>query len=101
LSTHEVWEDVDGNTSDGIDYYDTAYSDTRQLDYYSYSNVTTSKNKTIVNKKNLSNTISYWWLRSAFSSSSNPFFHVKNGGSWDNAYARNANGVSPAFRIAE
>ena len=76
LSTHEVWEDVDGNTSDGIDYYDTAYSDTRQLDYYSYSNVTTSKNKTIANKKNLSNTISYWWLRSAFSSSSNPFFRL-------------------------
>ena len=30
LSTHEVWEDVDGNTSSGIDRYDTAYNNTRQ-----------------------------------------------------------------------
>ena len=28
LSTHEVFEDVDGNTSIGIDYYDTAYNNT-------------------------------------------------------------------------
>ena len=45
LSTHEVWEDADGNTSDGIDYYDTAYNNTRQLDYYSSQNVTTSNAK--------------------------------------------------------
>ena len=42
LSTHEVWEDVDGNTSSGIDRYDTAYANTRQLDYYKGLNVTTS-----------------------------------------------------------
>ncbi|MBR1718694.1 MAG: hypothetical protein IJ715_05440 [Bacilli bacterium] len=42
LSTHEVWEDVDGDTSSGIDHYDTAYNNTRQLDYYKGLNVTTS-----------------------------------------------------------
>ena len=42
LSTHEVYEDDDGNTSNGIDRYDTAYNNTRQLDYYSSQNITTS-----------------------------------------------------------
>ncbi len=97
LSTHEVWEDDDGNTSKGIDYYDTAYNNTRQLDYYSSQNVTTSNYSGAIKQNNGSN--SYWWLRSAFSSGGNVFYAVYTDGRWrtDDWYV--SRGVSPAFRI--
>ena len=94
LSTHEVYEDVDGNTSDGIDYRDTAYNNTRQLDYYAGLNVTTSG---AIKQRNGSNY--YWWLRSANSSSASYFFFVTGNGYWSNYNAVNPRGVSPAFRL--
>ena len=97
LSTHEVWEDVDGNTSSGIDYYDTAYNNTRQLDYYAGLNVTTSSYSGAIKQRNgLNNT---WWLRSANSYYANTFNRVHNYGGWGNFYAYGTYGVSPAFRI--
>ena len=84
LSTHEVWEDVDGNTSSGIDYRDTTYHNTRQLDYYKGLNVTTSNYSSAIKKNGTSNY--YWWLRSADSNTTS-FDTVDN------------LGVSPAFRI--
>ena len=98
LSTHEVWEDVDGNASGGIDYYDTAYNNTRQLDYYSSQNVTTSSYSGAIKKYNGSN--DYWWLRSAESYVSNNFYRVDSNGSWFDANSGNPYGVSPAFRIS-
>ena len=98
LSTHEVWEDVDGNTSSGIDYCDTAYNNTRQLDYYKGLNVTTSNHGSEIKKNGTSN--SFWWLRSANSTGTLYFDTVGTYGDWSNATATNANGVSPAFRIA-
>ena len=100
FSTHEIWEDVDGHTNNGIDYYDTSYNNTRQLDYYSYKNMKTSSYSGAI-KKNLSGTASYWWLRSARSGDTDRFFNVTSYGSWNWDTAIFTNGVSPAFRIAE
>ncbi|MBR1936604.1 MAG: hypothetical protein IJ842_02810 [Bacilli bacterium] len=97
LSTHEVWEDVDGNTSSGIDRYDTAYANTRQLDYYKGLNVTTSSYSGAIKQLNGSN--SYWWLRSASSSRASNFYDVDSSGNWTNRSAGSTSGVSPAFRI--
>ena len=106
LSTHEVWEDVDGNTSSGIDYYDTAYNNTRQLDYYKSQNVTsngssscTTCNYAAAIKKNGSSN-SYWWLRSADSGNDSYFNDVSGTGTWFYSNSYSSIGVAPAFRIA-
>ncbi len=97
LSPHEVYEDVDGDISNGIDYYDAAYSNTRQLDYYSSQNVTTSNYAGAIKKRNGSN--DRWWLRSADSSDGNDFLWINGSGIWGTPIAGNTEGVSPAFRI--
>ena len=98
LSTHEVFEDDDGNTSRGIDYYDTAYNNTRQLDYYAGLNVTTSSFSGAIKQNNGSN--AWWWLRSAYSNYTYDFYDVLSNGYDSLNPARNDGGVSPAFRIA-
>ena len=98
LSAHEVWVDDDENTSSGIDYYDTAYNNTRQLDYYANLGVTTSNYSGAIKQSNGSN--SYWWLRSTRSNSTNYFYHVYDNGRWNYYSANTTHGVSPAFRIA-
>ena len=98
LSSHEVWEDVDGDTSSGIDYFDTAYHNTRQLDYYKGLNVTTSNYSSAIKKNGASNSV--WWLRSATSTSTINFYRVYTYGTWSINGAYDAYGVSPAFRIA-
>ena len=97
FSTHEVWEDIDGNTSSGIDYYDTAYNNTRQLDYYSDLGVTTSNYSGAIKKNGTSN--SWWWHRSARPNNSSYFYGVSYIGSWGSNTASSAHEVSPAFRI--
>ena len=97
LSTHEVWEDVDGDINDGIDYYDTAYNNTRQLDYYSSQNITTSDYSGVIKQRSGSN--SYWWLRSAYSYTGNHFCTVRSDGRWYANASTDTYGVSPAFRI--
>ncbi len=97
LSTHEVFEDVDGNTSRGIDSYDTAYNNTRQLDYYSSQNVTTNNYSGAIKQNNGSNY--YWWLRSAYSNVNYYFFIVHTNGNWGYTTSTITYGVSPAFRI--
>ena len=97
LSDHEVWEDDDGNTSDGIDYYDIAYNNTRQLDYYAGLNVTTSSYSEAIKQLDVSR--SWWWLRSAYSNSTIRFASVTNSGNWNSNNANITIGVSPAFRI--
>ncbi|MBR1936802.1 MAG: hypothetical protein IJ842_03810 [Bacilli bacterium] len=97
LSTHEVWEDVDGKKYDGIDYRDTAYNNTRQLDYYAGLNVTTSNYSGAIKQRNGSNY--WWWLRSAYSYYAYAFYSVDNNGFWSYVSASNPLGVSPAFRI--
>ena len=97
LSTHEVWEDTDGDTSSGIDYYDTAYNNTRQLDYYSSQNVITSSFSGAIKQYNGSN--KYWWLRSARSNFIDAFFNVLSSGDWYTVTSDSTRGISPAFRI--
>ena len=97
LSTHEVWEDVDGDTFNGTDYYDTAYNNTRQLDYYSSQNVTTSSYSGAIKQYNGSN--HYWWMRSARSNTTNRFYNVNYYGYGDTDSSHFTDGVSPAFRI--
>ena len=97
LSSHEVWVDIDGDSSKGIDYYDTSYSMTRQLDYYEENNVTSSNYSATIKKYN--DSANYWWLRSADLDSSFSFARVSYTGSHDGMSSWGANGVSPAFRI--
>ena len=97
LATHEIYEDVDGNTSKGIDYYDTAYNNTRQLDYYSSQNITTRSYSGAIKQRNGSN--DWWWLRSVRSINSNYFHDVTGVGYCDHNTSTRTDGVSPAFRI--
>ena len=93
LSTHEVWEEVDGNAN-----YDTAYNNTRQMDYYASQGVTSSSYSGAI--KQYSGSYSWWWLRSAGSYDIYNFHSVGGNGSWSNSDAINTGWVSPAFRIA-
>ena len=88
LNAQEVW-----STND----YDTSVGTSKQLDYYKNQGVTTSSYAGAKKQYNGSN--SYWWLRSAYSSSSSGFLDVIIAGDWDYT-AGTSNGVSPAFRIA-
>ena len=90
LSTKEV---LNGGTG-----YDTAESETRQLDYYANLGVTTSNYSGAIKQYNGSN--SSWWLRSACSRDTNTVFAVYAGGRWNSGTASTTYGVSPAFRIA-
>ena len=94
LSTKEVWG-KEGTTN--VINYDTAEAETRQLDYYSSQNVTTSSYARAIKQNNGSN--SYWWLRSASSNSNSNFYRVSSNGDWGTNSSSGADGVSPAFRI--
>ena len=95
LSSHEVWKD---GTSNRVSTYDTAWNNTRQLDYYKNLGVTTSNYSGAI-KKNINGNASYWWLRAADSNSSYVFLAVIINGSWADNSADNNNGLAPAFRI--
>ena len=94
LSTAEIWVQSTSNTI----YYDTARDKTRQLDYYKDKGVTTSSYEAAI-KNNSSGSASYWWLRSANSSSIREFYHVSAYGIWGAYNAYFTDSVSPAFRI--
>ena len=96
LSAHEVWED---GTSNQVSGYDTAYNQTRQLDYYANKGVTTTDNRSVAIKQyNGSN--STWWLRGAYFDDDGRFLVVSNYGDWGgNGPVYDANGFAPAFRI--
>ena len=95
LSAHEVWKD---GTRNKVSPNDTAYSNTKQLDYYKNQGVTTSSYSGAIKKYNGSN--DFWWLRTAASSFTNSFFKVYDNGNRDISIAIRSFGVSPAFRIA-
>ena len=76
----------------------TAYSATRQLDYYLAQGVTASNYSGAIKQRNGSN--EWWWLRAAVSNSNHSFYGVSYDGGWGGNLAYSANGVSPAFRIA-
>ena len=94
LSTKELWG-KEGTTN--VINNDTAEAETRQLDYYSSQNVTTSNYSGAIKQRNGSNT--YWWMRSANSYNNNYFYYVNHYGDWTNTTSSSTFGVSPAFRI--
>ena len=96
LSAHEVWED---GTSNRVSTYDTAYDNTRQLDYYKSKGVTTSNYSNAIKQYNSSN--SRWWLRVAYSNYHNNFLGVIANGDWSNYLDTNPIGLAPAFRIGD
>ena len=92
LSTGEVWRN---GTSNFINF-DSAKSNTRQLDYY--QGVTTN-NFAIVSKRYNGNPAT-WWIRTAHSNDSLNFIYAFETGDWYFASANTNYGISPAFRIA-
>ena len=96
FSPHEIWNDVDGNTSSGIDYYDKSYNNTRQLDYNAGLNVTTSNYSMAIKKRTGTNYS--WWLRSS-SANTHDIYLVNANGSPYPSISSDARGVSPAFRL--
>ena len=94
LSTKEVYG-KEGTTN--VINYDTAEAETRQLDYYSSQNVTTSNYSGAIKQRKGST--EWWWLRSATSSYGNYFYTVNYYGNWTDHYSHGTTGVSPAFRI--
>ena len=74
----------------GADFKDTAASTTTQLEYYQNSN-------RVIKQYNSSR--NNWWLRTA-SDDRTYFRSIYMGGSLGGLFASDANGVSPAFRIA-
>ena len=97
LSTHEVWEDVSSNNL--LKTHDTAYNNTRQLDYYANLGVTTNDNSGAIKQYNSSNY--NWWLRTAGSGANIYFWGVIDNGLSGDYFARSTNGFAPAFRIGE
>ena len=94
LSAHEVWED---GTSNKVSIYDTAYNQTRQLDYYKSKGVTLDNCSSVIKKYNSLN--SSLWLRTAFSDENTAFLGVRVSGAWNYYYGASNYGFAPAFRI--
>ena len=94
LSAHEVWEDKI--------HRDTAYNQTRQLDYYKNLGVNTISSKASIAamKKTISaSSGSSWWLRAADYYNDTYFLGVAGSGGSNNGIADSDNGFAPAFRI--
>ena len=94
LSSHEVYED---GTRNQISVKDTAYNNTRQLDYYANLGVTTNNYSYAIKQYNGSNLS--WWLRATNSSYSSNFLNVNTTGDWNSNNANSTIGFAPAFRI--
>lgn len=95
LSAHEVWEDV--TDDDFVKTYDTAYNNTRQLDYYANLGVTPDNYLGAI--KQYDGSDSDWWLRAANSDDNYGFLLVNEDGSLNNPETNYPSGLAPAFRI--
>ena len=98
LSGHEVWEDASPSTT-SLSARDTAYNNTRQLDYYKDQEVTTNSYSGTRKKPLGSSFYDYWWLRAPYSSDHNVFLCVNSNGDWSIYNANNNISFAPAFRI--
>ena len=96
LSAHEVW--ADKVIFDGEEL-DTAYNQTRQLDYYANLGVTTSNYSGAIKKYNGS--AIDWWLRAPTSRYTRFFLSVGYNGDCSNLVADGDIGFAPAFRIGK
>ena len=104
LSGHEVYED---DVNNKISEFDTAYNQTRQLDFYKSKNVVSNgiiaPDSTIILQKDVlkynNGASAMWWLRAPSSSSGSVFFGVASRGFWDGSSSHRPLGLAPAFRI--
>ena len=94
LATHEIREDVN---NESIALYDTAYNNTRQLDYYKNKEVTTKNYAAAIKQYNGSNSL--WWTRSPDSRFNIIFYDCTADGYSGSWYADSVYGFAPAFRI--
>ena len=81
----------------GTDDLDTSSGLTRQLEYYSNIGVTTDNYSGTI--KNYNGSAIVWWLRSAYSNSTNNFHRVNSTGYLTSGNAFSTRGVAVAFRI--
>ena len=88
---------MDG-TSNKVSTYDTAYNESKQLDYYMNKGVTANDYAGAIKQYNGINDTS--WLRSAYYASARSFLIVADRGYCSNDLANVSYGISPAFRIA-
>lgn len=95
LSAHEVWEDVSSNSS--LKGNETAYNNTRQLDYYKNKEVTTSNYLGAIKQYN--SVVSYWWLCGSPSDAKYAFNSVHQTGGVSLNNPNDTIGFAPAFRI--
>ena len=99
LSAHEIYED---GTESNLSEKDTAWNNTRQLDYYKARNVTADGHFSSAMKwynADIYEMAYFWWLRAANSNNNYGFLRVASNGSWNSNSAANTNGFAPAFRI--
>ena len=94
LSAKELWGTE--STTNRVDA-DTAEDETRQLDYYKNSGVTTS-NYSLARKKH-DGDYETWLLRTPCRGDNDGWYAVQNNGNWDIIGGGEYYGVSPAFRI--
>ena len=94
LSSHELWSNKITYNSNDVD---TAYSQTRQLDYYKNNGVTTSNSSLAIKKYNF--ITNHWWLRTPNFDGNNNFLIVGSNGYWYGSKSSALYGFSPAFRI--
>ena len=104
LSGHEVYED---DVNNKISEYDTAYNQTRQLDFYKsknvVSNVVIAPDITIILQKDVlkynNGASAIWWLRAPAPYGDTHFLSVGGFGFWASSVSGRPCGVAPAFRI--
>lgn len=102
LASHEIWENVD-NSSNTLNLFDSAFYNTRQLDFYKeYLNEDGTKGVTVANYSGAIKTgfTTEWWLRTSMLNYDNRFIFVYYDGKGPATLAANKVGVSPAFRLA-
>ncbi len=101
LSAHEVWKDSTSTSLyDNVSNFDTAYSNTRQLDYYEAQGVIVDSGDSAI--KNYQGKASNWWLRTARSDNGYIFLTVNSSGIWlFYGATTGSGGVSPAFRLSD
>ena len=96
LSTKEVWGKKGASN---VINYDTAEAETRQLDYYEQEEVTTNSGTYAKAIKEYNGSATWWWLRSAHSSTTFTFYGVDSDGGWSSTGASATSEVAVAFRI--
>ena len=98
LSSHEVFVDP----SDRIVFkeIDTAYDNTRQLDYYEINNTVILSDSSSAMVKQYNGSNDYWWFRTPNSKDNYTFlFAFNTPGNYSNIHSNYEYGVSPAFKL--